>query len=160
MKTLMHVLSALISICLFVGCSSGKNGADGKTSVIDQPSTSPTLSIWNYSDVSDSIGGAANFGDASKGYVPYAQVVSFGDGGGEISVMATAINGTNSPWPIYFYVAPGTTTFSQAFVDPNGTNTYIVSGDLSTTTPTLSVDFDDNGNTADTTPKVLGLVKQ
>jgi|SRR6185312_666988 len=158
MKTNVRMLVALATICLLSACN--KDGADGKTTVVDQPSVGLTPTIWNYSDVSNTIGGADNFGDASKGYVAYAQVVSLGDGAGEIYLMATAINASNSPWPIFFYLPPGTTTFSQAFVDPNGTNTYIVSGDLSGATPTLSVNFDNNGNDADTTPFALTLTEQ
>jgi len=138
-----------LAVFLTACAQNGKDGSNGLNS------TDPTTyQAYSWSD-SNPCSGANNFGDAAAGCLASVQIIMV-PGGAFVTAVGDLANHTAT---MSFYVK-SSGAWTQNFTDFSGGDTYIFSGDLSTSPPTFSANYDSDGTFGNTSAKSFTLTEE
>lgn len=157
MKRLILILASMLA----VGCSNSKEPADAQPGAT-MPSLTPVTNyaikdVWEFYDVNGNCDSGEFFGDPGGACVKYAQLTRFEDGSSFFSIAF----GNGYLWTFNEFIQAADQTFTRDFAYAYGAMymAYEIKGNVAPSTPTLSVNFDNNHSFLDTAAKTLTLTK-
>lgn len=159
MKALVILSLALV----LSACNDGNGGSGGSDAATPKiPSLTPVPNygikdIYEYVNADGLCQPSEKFGDGSNGCIHYAQITRFVDGSAFLSVEV----GDGYLWSLTEFFPVGSTTYSKSLLySISGGVTPVefrFTGDLSSTVPTFSANYDTNGVMSDGTAKAFTL---